>query len=145
MNRNAYKIGKIYHLGRPTRRTNESMRKIIHFLDPGYGWYTFEYADCLPKRNLCKNFLIDHDDEFKHHLTLLPYVVGVDVENEIKQDPRWQLCIQCGLRYEIVDPDPVIFEKDWSCDYVKLIILSCNDWRKICTDIERELKRNYGH
>ena len=122
MIRNAGKIGEIYHLGKPARYAKKSMLKIIYFL--GDGCYTFTYSSYLPKRKLCISRVIDHVDAFKHHLTLLPYVVGEDVENEIKQDPHWQLCIQCGLRYEIVDPDPTIFENDFRCDYVKLIILS---------------------
>ena len=142
MIRYAGKIGEIYHLGKPTRYATKSMLKIIYFL--GDGCCTFKYTGKLPKRELCISRLIDHVDAFKHHLTVLPYVVGEDIENEIKQDPHWQLCIQCGLRYEIVAPDPTIFENNWRYDYVKLIILSCSDWRKLCTDISRELKRIYG-
>ena len=142
MNRNTDKIGEIYNLGKPVRYTSKSMLKIIHFL--GDGWYTFKYEDRLPKRELYISRVIDHVDAFKRHLTLLPYVVNEDIENVIKRDPRWQLCIQCGLQYEIIDPDPAIFENNWRCDYVKLIILSCSDWRKLCTDIKRELKRIYG-
>lgn len=142
MIRNAGKIGEIYHLGKPARYAKKSMSKIIHFL--GEGWHTFKYETYLPKRGSYMSRFIDHIDEFKHHLTLLPYVVGEDVENVIRQDPHWQLCIQCGLRYEIVDPDPEIFEKDWEWNDVKLIILSCDDWRKLCTDIAHELKRIYG-
>lgn len=141
MIRNADKIGEIYSLGKPARYAKKSMCRIIHFL--GDWPYTFKYEGNLPKRELFISRLIDHVDVFKHHLTLLPYVVNEDVENVIKQDPHWQLCIQCGLRYEIVDPDPAIFENGWKCDYVKLIILSCDDWRKLCTDINHELKRTY--
>ena len=143
MIRDVGKIGEIYHLGKPARYTKKSMIKIIHFL--GDGWMDpFRYSGYLPKRKLGIDLLVDHINVFKNHVTLLPYG-GDDVENKIMQDPHWQLCIQCGLQYEIVDPDPAIFEKDWSCDYVKLIILSCRDWRKLCTDISRELKRIYGH
>ena len=141
MIRNAGKIGEIYHLGEPARHTTKSMLRIIHFL--GDGRYTFVYEGILPKRKIGIELLVDHVDVFKHHLTLLPYV-GDDVENEIKQDSHWQLCIQCGLRYEIISPDPAIFENDFRCDYVKLIILSCDDWRKLCTDINHELKRIYS-
>lgn len=143
MIRNTDKIGEIYHLGKPRRYTKKSMRKIIHFLGEGE-WFTFKYESYLPKREPGIELVIDHVDEFKHHLTLLPYFPADYAENEIKQDPRWQLCIKCGLRYEIIDPDPAIFENDFRCDFVTLIILSCDDWRKLCTDISRELKRTYG-
>ena len=138
MNRDTRKIGEIYHLGKPARYAKKSMSKIIHFLGDGDDWFAFKYAGYLPKRRSWMGYVIDHIDVFKHHLTLLPYV-GEDIENVIKQDPHWRLCIQCGLRYEIVDPDPTIFEKDFRCDYVKLIILSCDDWGKLCTDISRIL------
>ena len=141
MNRDADKIGEIYHLGKPARRTTKSMLRIIHFL--GDGWYTFIYDSVLPKRKVGIELLVDHVDVFKHHVTLLPYTDD-NVEDKILQDPRWQLCIQCGLRYDIINPDPAIFEIDWKCGYEKLIILSCSDWRKLCTDVKRELKRLGG-
>ena len=141
MIRNADKIGEIYHLGKPRRYAITSMLKIVYFLSNAN--YTFDYAYNMPKPHLSMSRVMDHINAFERHLTLLPYV-GDDIENEIKQDARWQLCIQCGLRYEIVDPDPEIFENSRGYGGAKLIILTCHSWRKLCTNINRELKRVYG-